>query len=108
MHISKLHLAVPLLFATGLSTAAFSVHAEKITRAELLANQCFACHGTNGVGAGKIPELLELDKDDITESLSGFKSGSEKSTIMDRHAKGYTDEEIEILADYFVSLNNKK
>jgi sulfide dehydrogenase cytochrome subunit len=90
-----------------LVAASFTVSAENITRAEILAHQCFVCHGTNGVGAGKIPELRDLDKDDIMESLNGFKSGSEKSTIMDRHAKGYSDKEIEMLADYFVSLKNK-
>lgn len=107
MHIGKFGFIVHLLFAVGIFTASFIVKAESIARAEMLAHQCYACHGTHGVGAGKIPELAELDKDDIMESLTGFKSGTERSTIMDRHAKGYSDEEIELLADYFVSLKKK-
>lgn len=78
-----------------------------VSRAEMLVHQCFACHGTNGIGSLKIPELNSLKKSDILESLNGFKSGSEKSTIMDRHAKAYTDEEIKLIADYIVSLKKK-
>jgi sulfide dehydrogenase cytochrome subunit len=107
MRSKKAHKTVLLFFTMGLVTASFIANAETVSRAEMLADQCFSCHGTNGVGSGKIPELLELDKDDITESLNGFKSGSEKSTIMGRHAKAYSDEEIEMLADYFISLKNK-
>ena len=62
------------------------------------------CHGTGGIGSLKIPELNSLKKSDILESLNGFKTGEEKSTIMDKHAKAYTDAEIKLLADYFVSL----
>jgi sulfide dehydrogenase cytochrome subunit len=107
MRTKMIRTIVHSLVAAELVAASFLVNAESITEAEMLADQCFACHGTNGVGSGKIPELIELDKDDIMESLNGFKSGSEKSTIMGRHAKAYSDKEIELLADYFVSLKNK-
>jgi len=81
-----------------------SVLAASVSRAEMLAHQCYACHGTGGIGSLKIPELNSLKKSDILESLNGFKTGEEKSTIMDKHAKAYTDAEIKLLADYFVSL----
>jgi len=81
-----------------------SLLAASVSRAEMLAHQCFTCHGTNGIGSLKIPELNSLKKSDILESLNGFKTGEEKSTIMDRHAKAYTDAEIKLLAEYFVSL----
>ena len=81
------------------------VCAEGINKIELIASTCFTCHGVNGVGSGKIPELQDLKKSDITESLLGFASGEEKSTIMGRHAKAYSKEEINQLAEYFVKLN---
>ncbi|MGD8940413.1 MAG: sulfide dehydrogenase, partial [Gammaproteobacteria bacterium] len=65
---------------------------------------CFTCHGVDGVGSGKIPELRDLKKSDITESLLGFASGDERSTIMGRHAKAYTKEEINQLAEYFAKF----
>lgn len=80
------------------------VNSAGISPAEILASQCFVCHGKKGEGAGKIPELRDLEKSDIVESLLGFKSGEEKATIMDRYAKAYTKKEIELLADYFSKL----
>jgi sulfide dehydrogenase cytochrome subunit len=80
------------------------VNGAGISKVEILASQCFICHGQKGEGSGKIPELRDLEKSDIVESLLGFKTGEEKSTIMERYAKGYTKKEIELLADYFSKL----
>ncbi len=85
-------------------SAPIQVNSAEISQAETLASQCFICHGQKGEGSGKIPELRDLEKSDIVESLLGFKSGEEKSTIMERYAKSYTNEEIELLADYFSKL----
>jgi sulfide dehydrogenase cytochrome subunit len=89
---------LPLLFLAS------PVHAEGISKIDIIVSTCFTCHGVEGVGSGKIPELRDLKKSDITESLLGFASGDEKSTIMGRHAKAYTKEEINQLAEYFASL----
>lgn len=70
----------------------------------IMADACLTCHGPNGAGSGKIPELKGLEKSDITESLFGFKSGDEKSTIMGRYAEALSDDEINRLAEYFVTL----
>ena len=37
----------------------------------------------------------------LLESLQGFKAGTRPATVMHQHAKGYTDAELEVLADYF-------
>jgi sulfide dehydrogenase cytochrome subunit len=81
-----------------------NVNAADISKIDIIVTTCFTCHGVNGVGSGKIPELRGLKKSDITESLLGFASGDEKSTIMGRHAKAYSKEEINMLAEYFASL----
>ncbi len=74
-------------------------------KAKIMADACLTCHGPNGIGSGKIPELNGLEKSDITESLFGFKSGDEKSTIMGRYAKALSDDEINMLAEYFAALD---
>lgn len=84
-----------------------TVMAAAPSKVKIMADACMTCHGPNGVGSGKIPELKGLEKKDITESLLGFKSGDEKSTIMERHAKALSKEEINQLAEYFVSLGKK-
>ncbi len=97
-----------LLSSAVFSMVSFNVSAGvQVGQAELLAVACFSCHGRNGIGAKRIPKLSKLSKNDISESLHGFKSGEERSTIMGRHAEAYTDEEITLLAEYIVSLKNK-
>lgn len=91
--------AAVLMFLTS------TVMAAGPSKVKIMADACLTCHGPNGVGSGKIPELKGLEKSDITESLYGFKSGDEKSTIMGRHAKALSDSEIEMLAEYFAEMN---
>ena len=63
----------------------------------LLASNCFQCHGTNGSGGfdriqGSTEVLSELRK---------FASGEEDPTgIMAAHAVGYTDEQLQLIADF--------
>ncbi len=97
-----------LLFAAVLAASLVPITAqsEGVTRAAMLANSCALCHGTDGKGSGKIPKLRGEDMQDLSESLYGFQSGAEKSTIMDRHAKAYTDEEIKLVTEYFSRLSD--
>lgn len=62
---------------------------------------CFNCHGTDGKTGGAIPSLAGRDKPFLEEALKGYKNGTRPATIMHQLTKGYTDEEITILADYF-------
>ncbi|MFV1982659.1 MAG: cytochrome c [Thiohalomonadales bacterium] len=93
-----------ILLSLALAFSPAIVNSAGISQAEILASQCFVCHGQKGEGSGKIPELRDLEKSDIIESLQGFKTGEEKSTIMERYAKAYTKAEIELLANYFSKL----
>lgn len=72
-----------------------------------MANNCFACHGPNGVSPGTIPSLQNLTGANIADYMKAFKTGQRPGTVMDRHAKAYTDPEIDALAKYIASLNNK-
>lgn len=69
-----------------------------------LANNCFTCHGPNGRSPGSMPSLWTLSADDIAKRLKDFKSGAAPSTVMSRHAKGYTDAELEAVARYIAGL----
>jgi len=70
--------------------------------AAMLSNACAACHGTLGASAGAaLPTLAGQDKDVIVDSMREFKSGKRPSTIMGRLAKGYTDDDIVAMADFF-------
>jgi len=72
-----------------------------------LAASCAACHGTQGNtvsgsnGADSIPALAGVQKSEIIAKLAAFKSGERPATVMHRHAKGLTADEITALAQYF-------
>ena len=65
------------------------------------AANCANCHGTDGKSAAAIPGIAGKDKAWLEEVLKAYKQGTRPATIMHQLAKGYTDEEIAILADYF-------
>ncbi len=62
---------------------------------------CFNCHGTEGRVNSAIPAIAGRDKAYLEETLKAYKAGTKQATIMNQLAKGYTDEEIAVLADYF-------
>lgn len=68
----------------------------------MLAHTCAGCHGTNGVSYGPAaPTIAGLEADYLLETLQAYKSGDRHGTIMGRIALGYTDDELEQIADYF-------
>ena len=67
----------------------------------VLAATCAACHGTNGNSVGGTPVLAGLAPEYFIKQMQTFRSGELTSTVMHRHAKGLTDDEIRLLADYF-------
>jgi len=90
-----IYLGLILLFGSANS------HADASISPTLLAQPCMACHGTDGHSQGAIPPLNTLSSEYILQSLQLFKSGQRHATLMNRIAKGYSDEELQILADFF-------
>jgi len=87
------------LLQAGVSAAAVPA------QVEVLANACSVCHGTDGHGGGKIPKLnSELEVFDFIVTMKGYAAGTERATVMDRIAKGLTEDEIRQLAEYFATL----
>lgn len=93
-------LAVLLLFLSSLSVSSISFAVE-ITQATMLANSCAACHGTHGKSPGAIPAINGKSASFLEQSLKDFKSGKRSSTVMGRHASGYSDKEIQLIAEFF-------
>jgi cytochrome subunit of sulfide dehydrogenase len=71
------------------------------THARNIASSCAACHGTNGNSVGGAPVLAGLDKTYLVDQMKAFKSGTRPATLMNQHAKGYSDEEFELMASFF-------
>ena len=71
------------------------------TNAGYLAGNCANCHGTTGTSKGATPSLAGHKKDFIVEQMKAFRDGKRPATIMNQLAKGYTDAQIEMVAEYF-------
>ncbi len=79
------------------------VLATDITRGVMLSNSCAACHGTDGKSPGAIPSINGKSSQFISQTLHEFRQGERPATVMGRHATGYTDDEIQLIADFFSS-----
>jgi sulfide dehydrogenase cytochrome subunit len=88
------------LVAGLLSTA---VHAE-VTRGAVLSSTCFACHGTDGHSQGAIPSIYGIPAESLVAKMQAFKNDQALATVMNRHAKGYSDEEILLIAEHLSQL----
>jgi sulfide dehydrogenase cytochrome subunit len=67
---------------------------------QMLAVACAGCHGTQGKSQSTIPGLSHLTAQQLIKAMKAFKSGERPSTLMGRIAKGYSDAEIESMAEY--------
>jgi sulfide dehydrogenase cytochrome subunit len=85
----------PLLFNT-----AGAKETGEILRGQILASTCFSCHGTDGKSMGSIPAINGIPAESLRRTLHEFRAGQRPATVMDRHAKAYSDEEIASMADY--------
>lgn len=68
--------------------------------ARSLAANCANCHGTKGIAEGSMPSLAGQQKTFIVEQMKAFRDGKRTATIMHQLSKGYTDQQIELIADH--------
>jgi len=66
-----------------------------------VAANCANCHGTHGVAKGAMPSLAGQKREQIVEQMRAFRDGKRPATLMHQLAKGYTDPQIEAIADFF-------
>jgi cytochrome subunit of sulfide dehydrogenase len=65
----------------------------------LLASNCFQCHGTYGKGPG-FDKLAGKSANELFNEMKEFQSGKEGPGIMAKHANGYTDAQLRLVADW--------
>jgi cytochrome c553 len=66
------------------------------------AASCSGCH-SSGATAPSIPRLYGRDAGDITTAMAGFRDGSLPATVMNRIAKGFTDDELRAIAAWLAA-----
>ena len=70
----------------------------------LLASNCFQCHGYNGKSSIGFEDLAGESSSEIYKELVEMRRESTPE-MMDMHARGYSDAQIRLIADY---LSNQR
>jgi cytochrome subunit of sulfide dehydrogenase len=101
-----------LLLASGVTmalVAAAPVHPQPAPPNPIryVAANCANCHGTLGRSSGAMPSLAGLQKPYFVEQMRLFRDGKRPATIMHQIAKGYSEEQIDALADFFARQAGK-
>lgn len=69
-----------------------------------MAASCANCHGTQGIAEPGNESLAGVNRDDLLKKMLDFKTGKKPATIMHQLSKGYSDEQLAALANYFSAL----
>lgn len=78
---------------------------KQFTRAATLSAACAGCHTPASVD---IPSLSALSADQIIAGMNTYKNETECTTVMHRLARGYTDDDIALIAAYLTTENNSE
>lgn len=75
-------------------------------RAEIIAQSCAACHGTDGRLDTDIPAIAGKPQAVLAIQLLSFRRDEMPgATVMPRLTAGFTEAELEAVAEYFSNLN---
>lgn len=80
--------------------------AQRLDTTRYLAANCATCHGTDGRAgstAAGIAPLAGMARGYFVEQMTAFRDGKRAATIMHQLVKGYSDEQISLLAEYFAA-----
>jgi cytochrome subunit of sulfide dehydrogenase len=64
---------------------------------------CSGCHPASTRVTSPVPRLAGRDSAAIVKAMQDFRTGVRTGTVMDRIAKGFTDEEIQAIAAWYAT-----
>jgi len=67
------------------------------------AASCSGCHPASARVSSPVSRLAGMDRAAIVKAMQDFRSGQRAGTVMDRIAKGFTDDEIQAIAAWFAT-----
>jgi sulfide dehydrogenase cytochrome subunit len=98
--MQKKLLGLKLAIALGAFATSFANAGGAST--EMLANTCVGCHGAAGASNGPaIPSIAGLSSTYFVDVMKEYAKDERASTIMGRIARGYSDEELTQMGEYF-------
>jgi sulfide dehydrogenase cytochrome subunit len=96
-----MHIRTSRFVAFALANLAASQTPASLHLARDLAAQCANCHGTNGKSVTEVASLAGQPANVIVQKMKDFRDGKVPATVMHQLAKGYSDEQVALMADYF-------
>lgn len=85
--------------ALALAGTLGAAYAQDPHLARNLAATCANCHGTGGRSV--FEPLVGQPREKLLQTLGDFRSGERDATIMHQIVRGYTDAQLELIADWF-------
>jgi cytochrome subunit of sulfide dehydrogenase len=67
------------------------------------AASCSGCHAAGANAASSVSRLNGRDANEIMTSMTGFRDGSLPATVMNRIAKGFSDDELRAIAAWLAA-----
>jgi sulfide dehydrogenase cytochrome subunit len=90
--------------ALALGLCAGAMAEDELPTGKMLVDTCAGCHGTNGNSVGPAsPTIAAMDPLVLVDMMIAFAEEDTYSTIMGRIARGYTEEEYELMGEYLHS-----
>jgi cytochrome c553 len=64
---------------------------------------CSGCHAASAKADTPVPRIAGASADAIVKAMQEFRSGQRPATVMDRIAKGFSDEEVQAIANWYAA-----
>ncbi len=101
-------LAAAAAALAALAAVPAQAQAQDPNLARNLAATCANCHGTLGRAQGDMKPLAGVSAEKMLAMLADFRSGAQPATIMHQIVKGYTDEQLRLIAGWYAAQAPKK
>lgn len=86
----------------ALALAVLPAHADAASPAPPNVANCLGCHPTRG-GDPALPQLGGRSVSDLVDAMKAFRAGTRPATVMDRIAKGFSDDDIAAIAAWYAA-----